>query len=63
MRFKVKMYDMQIATLYQAYNVGDTIYNIEGKPYIIKTDFIVTHPNDEGMRIIANEIFKNLRLN
>lgn len=44
-------------------HVGDTIYNIEGKPYIIKTDFIVTHPNDEGMRIIANEIFKNLRLN
>lgn len=36
---------------------GDTIYNIEGKPYIITKDFILTHPNDEGMKSIANSIF------
>lgn len=41
-------------------HVGDTIYNTDGKPYSIKTDFIVTHPNDKGMRMIADEIFKNI---
>lgn len=44
-------------------HVGDTIYNIEGEPYTIKTDFIVTHPNDKGMHMIADEIFKNMKLN
>ena len=44
------------------FNVGDTIYNTKGQPYIIKTDFIITHPNDEGMRMIADEIFKNIEL-
>lgn len=43
-------------------HVGDTIYNIKGKPYLIKTDFIITHPNDEGMRMIADEIYKNIEL-
>lgn len=41
-------------------NVGDTIYNIKGKPYPIKTDFIITHPNDKGMKMIADEIYKNI---
>lgn len=44
------------------FHVGDTIYNVKGEPYPIKTDFIITHPNDEGMRIIADEIFKKIRL-
>lgn len=44
------------------FHVGDTIYNTKGKPYPIKTDFIITHPNDKGMRMIADEIFKNIEL-
>ena len=43
-------------------HVGDTIYNINIQPYTIKTEFIITHPNDEGMRMIANEIYKNIEL-
>ena len=43
-------------------NVGDTIYNIKGKPYPIKTDFIITHPNDKGMKMIADEIYKKIEL-
>lgn len=42
------------------FHVGDTIYNTKGKPYPIKTDFIITHPNDKGMRMIAEEIIKNI---
>lgn len=44
------------------FHVGDTIYNVKGEPYPIKTDFIITHPNDEGMKMIADEIFKKIRL-
>lgn len=36
---------------------GDTIYNTEGEQYVITKDFILTHPNDEGMKSIANSIF------
>jgi alpha-galactosidase len=36
---------------------GDTIYNTKGKPYVITKDFILMHPNDEGMKSIANSIF------
>lgn len=36
---------------------GDTIYNVYGKQYVITKDFILTHPNDEGMESIANSIF------
>lgn len=42
--------------------LGDTIYNIKGKPYPIKTDFIITHPNDKGMKMVADEIYKNIEL-
>lgn len=42
--------------------VYDTIYNIKGKPYTIKTDFIITHPNNNGMKMIADEIFKKIML-
>lgn len=41
-------------------HVGDTIYNIDNQPYTIKTEFIIMHPNDEGMRMIADEIYKNI---
>ena len=36
---------------------GDTIYNMEGKPYALTSEFILTHPNDEGMKNIADAIF------
>lgn len=36
---------------------GDTIFNTDGKPYTITKDFILTHPNDEGMKAIADAIF------
>lgn len=36
---------------------GDTIYNREGQPYVLTKEFILSHPNDEGMRLIANSIF------
>lgn len=36
---------------------GDTLYNIEGQPYQINGIFIVTHPNDKGMELIAKSIY------
>ena len=42
-------------------HVGDTIYDTKGQPYTIKTDFICTHPNDRGMRMIAESIFAAMR--
>lgn len=42
--------------------VGDTIYNLQGEPYQLTTGFICTHPNDEGMRLIAKTIFEHLPL-
>lgn len=42
------------------FHVGDTIYNMERKPYTIKTDFITTHPNDYGMRLIAEAIWRSI---
>lgn len=36
---------------------GDTIYNIDGKPYILTKEFVLTHPNNQGMKSIANAIF------
>lgn len=43
-------------------HVGDTIYDTRMQPYPIATEFICTHPNDEGMKIIADEIFKKIRI-
>lgn len=42
------------------FHVGDTIYNMKGKPYTIKTDFITSHPNDYGMKLIAEAIWKKI---
>ncbi len=39
------------------FSVGDTLYDTRGKPYPLATDFICTHPNDEGMRMIADAIY------
>lgn len=40
------------------FHVGDTIYNTQMKPYTIKSDFITTHPNDYGMKLIADAIWE-----
>lgn len=45
------------------FHVGDTIYNVKGKPYTIKTDFITTHPNDYGMKLIAEALWNKIDLN
>lgn len=47
-----------IAELREVYpKKGDTIYSIEGKPYTLASDFVLMHPNDEGMENIADAIF------
>lgn len=43
------------------FHVGDTIYNVKGQPYTIKTNFITTHPNDYGMKLIADAIYRKIR--
>ena len=37
--------------------VGDTFQDINGGTYQISKDFIITHPNDKGMREIAEIIY------
>lgn len=39
---------------------GDTLYYTDGKPYQIKGNFIITHPNDKGMELIARTIYNAL---
>ena len=39
---------------------GDTLYDVNGKPYTIKGQFILTHPNDKGMELIAKSIYSIL---
>lgn len=39
------------------FDVGDTIYDTKGQPYPIKTKFIISHPNDKGMKMIATSIY------
>ena len=43
-------------------NVGDTLYDTNGEPYIMTKDFIREHPNDKGMEMIANEIYQHIKL-
>ncbi|EFS31437.2 hypothetical protein BSGG_2137 [Bacteroides sp. D2] len=38
--------------------IGDILYSTSNKPYKVKQDFIITHPNDKGMRMIARRIFE-----
>ena len=40
--------------------VGDTLHNTEGEPYQIEGEFIITHPNDKGMEMIARSIYNIL---
>lgn len=40
--------------------IGDTIMDVNGLPYTVTSEFIVTHPNDRGMKMIAQEIYKIL---
>lgn len=42
-------------------HVGDTVYDARMQPYPIATEFICTHPNDEGMRMISEAIFNVVR--
>ncbi len=39
---------------------GDTIYDENGNAYPIRGSFIITHPNDFGMELIANSIYNVL---
>lgn len=39
---------------------GDLLYDIDGKTYNIHEDFVLAHPNDYGMKLIAETIYKNL---
>lgn len=39
---------------------GDILYNMEGQPYKIVGNFITTHPNDNGMELIAKSIYNSL---
>ena len=41
-------------------NEGDTLYNTKGQPYKIEGSFIITHPNDKGMELIARSIYNAL---
>ncbi len=52
-----------IWNLYQAEccpKEGDIIYDTIGKPYRIKGNFIITHPNNKGMELIATAIYNYL---
>ena len=40
--------------------VGDTFQDIHGGSYRISKDFIITHPNDKGMREIAEIIYNGI---
>lgn len=37
---------------------GDILYDIDGKQYPITKEFIITHPNDKGMRSIATALLR-----
>ncbi|MCI5719554.1 MAG: SGNH/GDSL hydrolase family protein [Bacteroidales bacterium] len=39
---------------------GDMLYDRDGNAYKIETDFILTHPNDKGMSLIATAIFNGI---
>ena len=39
---------------------GDTLYDIDGNAYKVDSDFILTHPNDKGMSLIASKIFNGI---
>ena len=38
--------------------IGDILYDIDGKQYPITKEFIITHPNDKGMRSIATALLR-----
>lgn len=52
-----------IGQRYDVYpNIGDILYNIDNEPYVVTKDFIRAHPNDKGMKMIANEIYQHITL-
>ena len=40
---------------------GDILYDIDGKQYPITKEFIITHPNDKGMRSIATALLRAIK--
>lgn len=40
---------------------GDILYDIDGKQYPITKEFIITHPNDKGMRLIAHSLMRAIK--
>lgn len=40
--------------------VGDIIQDVEGNDYRIEGDFLLSHPNDNGMELIAHTIYNSL---
>ena len=40
---------------------GDILYDIDGKQYPITKEFIITHPNDKGMRAIATALLRAIK--
>lgn len=41
--------------------IGDILYDIDGKQYPITKEFIITHPNDKGMRLIAHSLMRAIK--
>lgn len=40
---------------------GDILYDIDSKQYPITKEFIITHPNDKGMRLIAHSLMRAIK--
>lgn len=40
---------------------GDILYDVNGKQYPITKEFIITHPNDKGMRLIAHSLMRAIK--
>ena len=40
---------------------GDILYDIDSKQYPITKEFIITHPNDKGMRAIATALLRAIK--
>lgn len=40
--------------------IGDILYDVDGKQYPITKEFIITHPNDKGMRSIATALLRSI---
>ena len=41
-------------------HVGDSVYDRHGNPFLVPTEFICTHLNDEGMKMIVEAIWRKV---